>query len=166
MAKTAFKGNPVNLQGELPELGSAAPNFRLTNTDLSDFGLNDFSGKRVILNIFPSVDTGVCATSVRKFNELASNMDNAVVVCASKDLPFAHKRFCGAEGIENVVSASQFKDNSFTEAYGVEMTDGPLAGLMARSVVVVDENGKVVHKEVVDDITHEPNYDAALAALK
>lgn len=166
MSKTAFKGNPVQMGGDLPQIGAKAPDFRLTNTDLADISLDSFSGKRVILNIFPSIDTGVCAASVRTFNQHAANMDNAVVVCVSKDLPFAHKRFCGAEGIENVVSASEFKDHSFSKAYGVEMQDGPLVGLMARSVVVVNKKGEVIHTEIVDDITHEPNYEAAINALE
>ncbi len=166
MSKTAFKGNPVQMGGDLPQIGAKAPDFRLTNTDLADISLDSFSGKRVILNIFPSIDTGVCAASVRNFNQHAANMDNAVVVCVSKDLPFAHKRFCGAEGIENVVNASEFKDHSFSKAYGVEMQDGPLVGLMARSVVVVNEKGEVIHTEIVDDITHEPNYEAAMNVLK
>lgn len=165
MSTTAFKGAPVQLAGDLPTVGSVAPNFTLTDTQLQNFDLESLRGKRVILNIFPSVDTGVCATSVRTFNKLASDLENTVVVCVSKDLPFAHKRFCGAEGIENVVSASDFRSNSFTDAFGVEMLDGALAGLMARSVVVVDENGNVTHTEMVSDITVEPNYEAALKSL-
>lgn len=165
MSTTAFKGNPVQLSGHLPEVNSTAPNASLTDTQLSDFTLADLKGTNVILNIFPSVDTGVCAASVREFNKRAASLDNTKVICVSKDLPFAHKRFCGAEGIENVVSASEFKNNNFSEAYGIEMKDGPLAGLMARSVVVINTEGQVVHTEMVDDITHEPNYDAAIQAL-
>lgn len=165
MSVIAFKGNPVNTSGHLPATASAAPNFRLTDTSLQDVSLESFKGSRVILNIFPSIDTGVCAMSVRKFNQRASELKNTKVVCVSKDLPFAHKRFCGAEGIENVLSASQYKDNSFSQNYGVDMLDGPLAGLMSRAVVVVNENGKVIYTEQVPDITQEPNYDAAIASL-
>lgn len=165
MSKIAFKGNPVETAGQLPEIGSAAPNFRLTDTNLQDVSLDNFKGSRVVLNIFPSIDTGVCAASVRKFNERAAELNNTKVVSISKDLPFAHKRFCGAEGIENVLSTSQYKDNSFSQNYGVDMLDGPLAGLMSRAVIVVDEQGKVTYTEQVPDITQEPNYDAAIASL-
>lgn len=165
MASTAFKGAPVKIAGKLPKTGEKAPDFRLTDTQMQDFTLNDHKGRKVVLNIFPSIDTGVCAASVREFNKRASGLDNTVVICVSRDLPLAHKRFCGAEGIENVVSASQFKDFSFTDGYGVEMLEGPLPGLMARSVVVVDENGTVKHTELVADITNEPNYEAAISAL-
>lgn len=165
MADITFKGNPVHTAGNLPKVGEKAPEFRLTNTDLQDFKLSDYSGKNVVLNIFPSVDTGVCAASVRNFNAKAAGLDNTVVVCVSKDLPFAHKRFCGAEGIENVVSASQFKDTSFSDAYGVDMLDGPLNGIMSRAVVVVGTDGTVKYTEQVPDITQEPNYDAAIASL-
>lgn len=164
MANTAFKGNPVHTIGELPSVGSAAPAFTLTASDLSPLSLADLAGKRVVLNIFPSVDTGVCAASVRKFNELAAGLDNTVVVCVSADLPFAFNRFCGAEGIENVKTGSVFKSD-FGQTYGVRMTDGPLEGLLARSVVVIDTDGTVKHVELVEEITTEPNYDAALAAL-
>jgi thiol peroxidase len=166
MAEIKFKGNPVHTQGQLPEVGSSAPDFKLTNTDLGEVTLNQLNGKRVVLNIFPSVDTGICAMSVRRFNELASSMDNTAVVNVSKDLPFAHKRFCGAEGIENVVSTSSFRDPEFSSRYGVDMVDGPLAGLMSRAVVVLDENGNVKYTEQVPDITQEPDYDSALNALK
>lgn len=165
MATTAFKGSPVQTSGDLPATGTDAPDFTLTGTDLSDVTGSGHKGKRVVLNIFPSVDTGVCAASVRKFNELAASMDNTAVVCVSADLPFALGRFCGAEGIENVTAASSFRSD-FGSSYGVTMTDGPLAGLLARSVVVVDENGDVVYTELVPEITQEPNYDAAVAALK
>src|SRR5690606_32058613 len=137
----------------------------LTSGDLSAKSLSDFKGKKVILNIFPSIDTGVCAASVRKFNEEASGLDNTVVLCISKDLPFAQSRFCAAEGLENVVSLSDFKDNSFADAYGVKFSDGPLAGLLSRSVVVIDENGKVIYNEQVAETVEEPNYEAALASL-
>lgn len=164
MANTAFKGTPVQTIGDLPAQGAAAPDFTLTCADLSDVASADLAGRRVVLNIFPSVDTGVCAASVRKFNELAAGLDNATVVCASADLPFALGRFCGAEGLENVVAASTFRSD-FAEAYGVKMVDGPLAGLNARSVVVFDADGTVLHSELVSDITVEPDYDAAISAL-
>ena len=165
MAETAFKGTPVHTVGDLPTVGQQAPDFTITGADLGDIALHDLAGKRVVLNIFPSIDTGVCATSVRKFNELAASLDNTTVVCASADLPFALGRFCGAEGIENVTVGSAFR-SSFGKDYGVTMNDGPLAGLCARSVVVVDENGTVLHSELVPEITQEPDYDAAVAALK
>ena len=162
MATTAFKGTPVNTVGELPAVGSAAPDFTLVGTDLGD--VTRTSGERTVLNIFPSVDTGVCAASVRRFNELASGLDNTRVVCASQDLPFALGRFCGAEGLDNVVPASAFR-SSFGSDFGVTMTDGPLAGLLARSVVVLDADGRVIHTQLTSDITTEPDYDAAIAAL-
>ena len=165
MATTAFKGSPVQTVGDLPAAGSSAPDFTLVGQDLSDLTGKSFAGRRVVLNIFPSIDTGVCATSVRKFNELAASLDNTTVVCASADLPFALGRFCGAEGIENVTVGSAFR-SSFGKNYGVTMSDSPLAGLCARSVVVVDENGTVLHSELVPEITQEPDYDAAVAALK
>ena len=163
MAKTAFKGNPVNTVGDLPAKGAAAPDFTLTGGDLSDVTRSGLTGK-VVLNIFPSIDTGVCAASVRKFNELAAGLEGTTVVCVSKDLPFAQARFCGAEGIENVVTASGFR-SSFGKDFGVEMADGPMAGLYARSVVVLDAEGSVTYTQLVDEITTEPDYDAALAAL-
>lgn len=165
MANTAFKGSPVQTSGELPVSGSKAPDFVLVGTDLSEVTSAALKGRRVVLNIFPSVDTGVCAASVRRFNELASSMDNTTVVCASADLPFALARFCGAEGIENVTAASSFR-GGFGEAYGVTMTDGPLAGLLARSVVVLDGEGTVLHAELVPEIAQEPDYDAAVEALR
>ncbi|WP_286957737.1 thiol peroxidase [Brevibacterium sp. UBA7493] len=164
MATTAFQGDPVSTNGSLPETGSKAPAFELVGTDLSAVTSADVAGKRVVLNIFPSVDTGVCADSVRKFNELAGKLENTAVICASKDLPFALGRFCGAEGLENVTSASAFRTD-FGDDYGVRMTDGPLAGLLARSVVVLDENGVVLHSQLVPEIGQEPDYDAAVAAL-
>ena len=164
MATTAFKGNPVHTVGELPAQGEKAPAFTLTGSDLSEVTSDSAQGKRVVLNIFPSVDTGVCAASVRKFNELAAGLDNTSVVNVSADLPFALGRFCGAEGIENVVAASTFRDD-FGQTYGVTMTDGPLRGLLARSVVVVDADGSVLHSQLVPEITTEPDYDAAIAAL-
>ncbi|NLT30498.1 MAG: thiol peroxidase [Propionibacterium sp.] len=164
MATTAFKGNTVNTVGDLPEVGSTAPGIALTGTDLSDITSEQYAGRRVVLNIFPSVDTGVCATSVRRFNELAAGLDNTTVINASHDLPFALGRFCGAEGIEDVVSGSGFRTD-FGSDFGVTMTDGPLAGLLARSVVVLDGDGKVLYTELVPEITQEPDYDAAIAAL-
>ena len=164
MANITFKGNPLATIGELPAVGSPAPAFTLTNVDLSALSNQDLAGKNVVLNIFPSIDTGVCATSVRKFNEQAASLPNTVVVCVSKDLPFAMKRFCGAEGIDQVKTASWFRGPDFGKAYGVTMNDGPLAGLFARAVVVMDATGKVVHTELVPEIAQEPNYGAALAA--
>ena len=164
MATTAFKGNPVTTSGELPAVGSTAPAFDLVGSDLSPVTSESLSGKRVVLNIFPSVDTGVCAQSVRTFNEKAAGLDNTAVVNVSADLPFAHKRFCAAEDIENVSTGSTFRGD-FASAYGVKMEDGPLAGLCARSVVVLDTEGKVVYTQLVDEITTEPDYDSALAAL-
>jgi len=166
MAKITFKGNPVATIGELPKVGSPAPAFSLTKNDLSAVGNQDLAGKNVVLNIFPSIDTGVCATSVRKFNEQAAALPNTVVLCVSKDLPFAMKRFCGAEGIEKVTTASWFRGPDFGKDYGVLMTDGPLAGLFARAVVVLDGSGKVVHTELVPEIAQEPNYDRAIAAVR
>lgn len=166
MAKITFKGNPVTTSGELPKVGSSAPDFTLTKTDLSALGKKDLAGKNVVLNIFPSIDTGVCATSVRTFNQKAAALPNTVVVCVSKDLPFAMKRFCGAEGIEKVVPASWFRGPDFGRDYGVVMQDGPLAGLFARAVVVFDASGKVVYTELVPEIAQEPNYDAALKAVR
>ena len=163
MATTAFKGNPVNTAGELPAAGASAPAFDLVGDGLSALTSADVPG-RVVLNIFPSIDTGVCAASVRKFNELAASLDNTTVVNVSKDLPFAQARFCGAEGIDKVKVGSAFR-SSFGEDYGVTMTDGPMAGLLARSVVVLDADGKVLHTELVPEITQEPDYDAAVKAL-
>lgn len=166
MAKITFKGNPINTVGTLPAVGSKAPDFKLTKTDLSDVSLKDFAGKKVILNIFPSIDTGVCATSVRKFNQEAAGLPNTVVVGVSKDLPFAHKRFCGAEGINSLVTTSDLREGTFGKSYGVTMSEGPLAGLLSRSVVVLDEKGTVKYTEQVPEITQEPDYAKALAAVK
>lgn len=163
MATTAFKGNPVTTVGELPAAGAQAPSFDLVGEGLSALTSADVPG-RVVLNIFPSIDTGVCAASVRKFNELAASLDNTTVVNVSQDLPFAQARFCGAEGIDKVKVGSAFR-SSFGEDFGVKMADGPMAGLLARSVVVVDADGKVLHTELVPEITQEPDYDAAVAAL-
>ena len=160
MAKITLAGNSINTKG------SVAHDFSLVKTDLSELTLTSEKGKRIVLNIFPSLDTSVCATSVRTFNKLAAEMDNTIVLAISKDLPFAHARFCTTEGIDKVIPLSAFRDHAFGDKYGVEMIDGPLAGLLARSVVVINENGKIIYEELVPEITHEPNYDAALASLK
>lgn len=164
MAETKFKGNPVHTNGDLPAVGASAPDFTVTGKDLADISLGDFAGRRLVLNIFPSIDTGVCAMSVRKFNELAAGLENTTVLCVSADLPFAMGRFCGAEGIENVLVGSTFR-SSFASAYGAQTVDGPLAGLCARSVVVVDADGTVTYTELVPETTQEPDYDAAVASL-
>ncbi len=164
MTQITFKGTPVTTQGELPEVGSKAANFKLVGTDLQPVKLSDFAGRRVVLNIFPSLDTGVCANSVRTFNEKAAELKNATVLCISRDLPFAQARFCGAEGIENVVTASDFR-TTMGEDYGVTMINGPMEGLLSRAVVVIDEKGVVTYTEHVPEVTTEPDYDAALAAL-
>ncbi|MGJ1286942.1 thiol peroxidase [Sphingobacterium spiritivorum] len=166
MATITFKGSDVHTQGDLPKVGSQAPDFKLTAGDLSDKSLTDFKGKRVVLNIFPSIDTGTCAASVRAFNKAAADLDNTTVLCISKDLPFAQGRFCAAEGINNVLTLSEYKDSSFSDAYQLRLTDGPLAGLLSRVVIVLDEEGKVVYEEQVSEIVNEPDYDAALATLK
>lgn len=165
MAKITLKGTPVNTIGQLPEVGSQAKDFQLVKTDLSTSSLSDYKGTKLVLNIFPSVDTGTCAASVRKFNEKASSLENTKVLSISRDLPFAQNRFCGAEGLENVVNLSDFKDASFGNNYGLTITDGPLAGLHSRVVMVLDENGVVKYTEQVQEIVDEPNYDAALASL-
>lgn len=165
MAELKFKGNPIHTNGSLPQVGQKAPDFTLVKNDLSRASLSDYVGKKVVLNIFPSIDTGVCATSVRTFNEKASGLENTIVLCVSKDLPFASARFCGAEGISNVETLSDFDGGSFGVNYQVQMTDGPLKGLLARSVVALNEKGEVVYTELVDDIVNEPNYDAVLKAL-
>ena len=164
MATVTLQGNPLTTSGSLPAINSQAPSFELVKVDLSSATLADYAGKRVILNIFPSIDTGTCATSVRQFNQKAAALENTVVVCVSADLPFAQSRFCGAEGIENVVTASSFR-SSFGQDYGVDFTDGPLLALLSRAVVVIDTDGKVLYTEQVAEIVDEPNYDAALAAL-
>jgi thiol peroxidase len=166
MVKITFKGNPVATSGDLPKVGGAAPDFTLTKNDLSPVSLADLAGRNVVLNIFPSIDTGVCAASVRRFNQEAAKLPNTVVLCVSKDLPFAQKRFCGAEGIDKVTTASWFRGPDFGAAYGVTMKDGPLAGLFARAVVVVDGKGRVTHTELVPEIAQEPNYAAAIAAVR
>jgi thiol peroxidase len=164
MSQVTLKGNPVEVGGSFLQAGQAAPEFRLVAGDLSEKSLTDFAGKRKVLNIFPSVDTGVCAASVRKFNEKAASLANTAVLCVSQDLPFAQSRFCGAEGIENVVMLSAFR-SPFAQDYGVALAGGPLAGLTARAVVVLDENNQVVYSQLVPEITEEPDYEAVLAAL-
>lgn len=167
MATIALKGNPIHTVGTLPAVGSKAPDFKLTKADLSDVSLADFAGKKVILNIFPSIDTGVCAMSVRKFNAEASELPNTVVVGVSRDLPFALKRFCGAEGIDKVVTTSSVRpDSTFGKDYGVTITDSGMAGVFSRSIVVIDEKGNVAYTEQVPETTQEPDYAAAMAAVK
>lgn len=165
MASITLGGNPIHTSGELPKVGSKISDFKLIKTDLSIASLSDFVGKKLVLNIFPSVDTETCAASVRKFNESASTLENTTVICISRDLPFAQKRFCGAEGLENVISLSDFAEGSFGKTNGLEMTDGALAGLHSRVVIVVNENGTIIHTEQVAEIADEPNYEAALAVL-
>lgn len=166
MASVTLGGNPVEVAGSLPAPGSNAPGFKLVGADLADVSLADFAGKRKVLNIVPSLDTPVCQTSTRKFNEQAGSLANTVVLVISADLPFAAKRFCEVEGLKNVKALSTLRGAEFKRAYGVDLTSGPLAGLTARAVVVLDENDKVLHSELVPEIKSEPNYDAALAALK
>jgi thioredoxin-dependent peroxiredoxin len=166
MSIVSLGGSPAHTSGDLPAVGAAAPAFSLVKGDLSALSNTDLVGQKVVLNIFPSVDTPTCATSVRKFNAAASTLENTVVVCISADLPFAQGRFCGAEGLANVVTASSFRSPAFGADYGVTLTDTVLQGLLARAVVVLDESGNVVHTELVSEIAHEPNYDAALEALK
>ena len=163
MAQITLRGNQINTVGELPAVGSQAPGFTLTGTDLGELSSSQFNGTPVVLNIFPSVDTPVCATSVRTFNDRAA-AGGVTVLCISKDLPFAQKRFCGTEGIENVTTASAFRDG-FGEDYGVTIVDGPMAGLLARAIVVIGADGNVAYTELVPEIAQEPNYDAALSAL-
>lgn len=166
MATVTLKGNPIDIAGSFPQKGQKAPAFKLVAKDLKDVSLADYAGKRKVLNIVPSLDTAVCATSTRKFNEKAGSLTNAVVLVISADLPFAAGRFCSTEGLENVVTLSTLRGREFMKAYGVEITSGPLAGVTARGVLVLDENDTVLHAELVPEITQEPNYDAALAALK
>ncbi|WP_339662166.1 thiol peroxidase [uncultured Polaribacter sp.] len=165
MANITLKGNAINTIGNLPKSGTKAPDFKLTAVDLSTKSLTDFNGKKVILNIFPSVDTGTCATSVREFNKKAADLENTVVLCISKDLPFAQARFCGAEGIENVVMLSDFATGNFGKDYELEITNGPLAHLHSRAIVILDVNGNVTYTEQVSEIVNEPNYQAALKAI-
>jgi thiol peroxidase len=165
MASITLGGNPIHTNGELPAVGTKAADFNLIKTDLGTATLADFTGSRVVLNIFPSIDTGTCAASVRKFNEKASTVSNTKVLCISRDLPFAQKRFCGAEGLENVINLSDFKDGSFGEAYGLTIADGPFANLHARVVMVLDEQNTILYSQQVPEIGQEPNYQAALNAL-
>ena len=166
MAEITYKGTPVRTVGELPAVGSKAPDFELVGADLSPVSLSDFAGGNLVLNIFHSLDTGTCALSVRAFNERAAGLEGTAVLCVSKDLPFALKRFCGAEGINNVVATSDLRDKSFGKTWGLTFTDGPLEGLLSRAVVVTDANGKVVYTEQVAEVGSEPDYDKALAAAK
>jgi thiol peroxidase len=166
MAKVAFKGSPVPTVGDLPGKGTKAPDFSLVDTELADVSLSDYEGQKVVLNIFPSIDTPVCAASVKRFNDEASSFDNTQVLCISVDLPFAHGRFCGAEGLSNVKTLSAFRDHNFGSDYGVRITDGALAGLFARAVVVIGEDGAILHSQLVPEITDEPDYSSALAVLK
>jgi thiol peroxidase len=165
MAKILLKGQPIETIGELPAVNSMAPDFNLTKTDLSDVSLADFRGKRIILNIFPSIDTNVCAASARRFNEELNKLDNTVVFCISADLPFAHNRFCEAEGLKNIIPLSVFRAANFGKDYGVTIKTGPIAGLLSRAIVVIDENGKVIYTEQVPEIAQEPDYAAALNAV-
>jgi len=165
MALIKLGGTPINTSGELPKTGAKAPDFQLIKSDLTTVSLNDFKGSKIVLNIFPSIDTPTCATSVRKFNMDAGKLDNTKVLCISRDLPFAQNRFCGAEGLENVINLSDFKTGSFGKDYGLEIIEGKLSGLHSRVVIVLDENGVVKYTEQVPEIADEPNYDAALAAL-
>jgi len=165
MAQITLKGNPIETAGDLPKVGNKAPAFTLVKNDLSEVKLGDFAGKRVVLNIFPSIDTGVCAASVRRFNQEASKLADTAVLCISADLPFALGRFCGAEGLDNVVPLSVFRSADFGKNYGVLITTGPLAGVLSRAVVIIDKTGNVSYTEQVPEITQEPNFAAALANL-
>jgi thiol peroxidase len=165
MANITLKGNPAQTSGELPTVGSEAPNFSLTRTDLSDISLKDFSGQKVVLNIFPSIDTPVCAASTRRFNAEAGNLKNTVVLCISRDLPFAHSRFCAAEGLKDVITVSEMRRSDFGETYGIVITNGPLADLLARAVILIDEKGKIIYTQLVTEIGEEPDYRKLIAAL-
>jgi len=166
MAQITLKGNPIQTSGRLPSPGYAAPDFSLTKRDLSDMSLRDVAGKRVVLNIFPSIDTPPCSASVRRFNTEISEHENAVVLCISRDLPFAHNRFCEAEGIENAITLSEMRHRDFGEKYGLAILDGPMAGLLARAVVVLDESGKIIYSELFSEVAQEPDYEKALEVLK
>jgi thiol peroxidase len=166
MAKITFKGNPVNTSGNLPAKGSKAPDFSLVKSDLSSMSLSELKGKKVILNIFPSLDTSVCANTVRRFNQMASEIKNVTVLGISKDLPFVHGRFCSTEGINNLITLSGFRDKEFGDAYGIDYADGPMFGLYARGIVVVDETGTVIYTQLVPEHTQEPDYEAALKAVQ
>ncbi len=166
MAIITLQGNPIHTSGTLPALGAPAPDFLLTKTDLTDLTLKEYVGQRVVLNIFPSIDTSICATSVRRFNAEIDKLDNAVCLCVSRDLPFAPGGFCGAEGLKRVIAVSELRNLEFGREYGVRIVDGPLAGLLARSVVVIDEKGVVIYRQQVPEIKEEPDYEAALAVLR
>jgi thiol peroxidase len=165
MATITFKGSPTETSGALPDIQTKAPAFTLAKTDLSDVSLDAFAGKRIVMNIFPSIDTPVCAASTRRFNEEAGKLDNTVVLCISADLPFAHNRFCEAEGLKNVIPLSVFRSGDFGKDYGVTITSGPPAGLLSRAIIIIDRDGKVIYTEQVPEIAQEPDYDAALAVL-
>lgn len=165
MAQITLKGNPIQTSGQLPPVGSLAPDFKLTKPDLSDVSLNDFAGKIKILSINPSLDTPVCATSLRKFNERAASLTNTVVLNVSRDLPFAAKRFCETEGIDNALALSEFRNRDFGPAYGIDIIDGPLAGALGRAIVIIGSDNRVLYTELVPEIAQEPDYDAALAAI-
>jgi len=165
MATVTLKGNPIHTSGSLPKVGTKAPDFELAAADLSNKKLSDYKGSRVIMNIFHSIDTGTCAASVRQFNQEASNLKNTKILCVSKDLPFAMSRFCIAEGIDNIEVLSDFRDGNFGESYNLTYVDGPIRGLLARSIIVIDENGKILHTEQVNEVVEEPNYKAALEVL-
>ena len=165
MPEITLKGSPVHTYGDLPAVGSQAPDFVLTRTDLADVSLKDFAGQRVVLNIFLGLDTSTCAASIRKFNEEAEKLDNTVVLCVSLDSPFAFERFCGAEGLERIIPVTELRKRAFGEDYGVRMIDGPLAGLLSRAVVIIDEKGTVIYTEQVPEVSQEPDYTAALNAL-
>ena len=165
MAQVTFQGTPVNTTGDLPTVGQDAPDFILTKTDMNDVSLADYKGKKLVLNIFPSVDTPVCAASVRRFNDEAGKLENTEVLCISRDLPFAHARFCGAEGLESVISASELRSHDFGNVYGIRIIDSALAGLFARAIVVIDEAGKVCYTQLVPEIADEPDYQKAIDAL-
>ncbi|MCB5252279.1 MAG: thiol peroxidase [Candidatus Cloacimonadaceae bacterium] len=166
MAKIKLHGNPINTNAELPKVGSMAQDFVLTATDLSDHSLPEYKGKNILMNIYPSIDTGVCSTSVRTFNERATAMENTIVLGISRDLPFALERFCAAEGIDKVYTLSELRSRDFGKEYGLEIVDGPMAGLLARAVILIDVTGKIRYTQLVDEIVHEPDYDAAIAAIK
>jgi len=165
MANITLQGNPIKTVGDLPGLKTRAPEFTVTRTDLSDCSLGDFTGQTVVLNIFPSIDTSVCASSVRRFNAEASSLDNTVVLCVSADLPFAHQRFCEGEGLDKVIPLSVFRSPGFGKDYGVTIADGPLAGLLSRAIVIIDNAGRIIYTEQVPEITQEPDYEAALKVL-
>lgn len=165
MSQITLQGNPINTVGTHPALNSSAPGFTLTRTDLSDASLSDFSGQTVVLNIFVSLDTSICAASVRRFNEEVSSLDNTVVLCVSADLPFAHQRFCEGEGLDRVIPLSVFRSPSFGKDYGVTIVDGPLEGLLSRSIIIIDMDGKVIYTEQVPEIAQDPDFDSALRVL-